>query len=148
MGSATKGERGQPHMLSLIYVSRVGSRFDPESLDALAADAARRNAGSAVTGLLLCNGRHFMQLLEGEEMAVRATMSRIAQDSRHHELVVIREDERRERECPDWAMRACTSPLTGAGAATEFAAALPIAMQADTRVLMTSFASALKAEMA
>jgi hypothetical protein len=135
-------------MLSLIYVSRVGSRFDMASLDALAADARERNQQLDITGLLLCNGRHFMQLLEGEEMAVRATMSRIAQDARHHDLVVIREDERRERECPGWSMRACTSPLTGAGAATEFAATLPLTMQADTRVLMTSFASALKAEMA
>jgi hypothetical protein len=135
-------------MLSLIYVSRVGSRFDLTSLDALAEDAKARNAEAGVTGLLLFNGRHFMQLLEGEPMAVRATMSRIAQDARHHDLVIIREDQRRERECPQWGLRACTSPLTGAGAATEFAATLPLTMQPDTRVLMTSFASALKAEMA
>lgn len=135
-------------MLSLIYVSRVANRFALDQLDALAADAAERNAQAGVTGLLLCNGRHFLQLLEGEEMAVRATMSRIAQDQRHHDLVVIRDDLRPMRECALWSMRACLTPLTGAGSASDFAASLPPTLAMDTRILMTSFASALKAEMA
>lgn len=128
-------------MHSLIYVSTAAAAFRPADLDPLAAAAARANAALGVTGLLAYNGAHFMQLLEGEEAAVEATLDRIAADWRHSGLVVIRRGARAGRECPDWSMRAFLTPLSGAGAATRFAADLPPAFEPDTRVVFTSFAS-------
>lgn len=128
-------------MHSLIYVSTVAAAFCQADLDPLAAAAARANAAQGVTGLLAYNGSHFMQLLEGEEAAVEATLDRIAADWRHSALVVIRRGARPGRECPDWSMRAFLTPLSGAGAATRFAADLPVAFAPDTRVVFTSFAS-------
>ena len=91
--------------------------------------------------MLAYNGTHFMQLLEGEAAAVDETLTRIAADLRHSGLVVIRRDSRPARECPDWTMRAFLTPLSGAGAATRFAAGLPAGFAADSRVIFTSFAS-------
>jgi hypothetical protein len=128
-------------MLSLIYVSSVGPAFHEAHLGPLVEEAARINGGNAITGLLAYNGVHFMQLLEGPAERVDETMARIAADPRHTGLVVIRRDERERRECPVWSMRSFLTPLAGAGAATRFAASLPVDFAADTRVIFTSFAS-------
>jgi len=131
-------------MLSLIYVSTATSTFRREELAALAEQAAAENAPRGVTGMLAYNGEHFMQLLEGEDAVVEDTLERIARDPRHESLVVIRRDQRWERECPGWSMRAFMTPLEGAGAATMFAARLPATFASDTRVVFTSFASILR----
>ncbi|MCL4673378.1 MAG: BLUF domain-containing protein [Sphingomonadaceae bacterium] len=128
-------------MLSLIYVSTAAPGFREADLAPLAQAAATANAVLGVTGMLAYNGAHFMQLLEGEEAAVEATLARIAADPRHAGLVVIRRETRAGRECPDWSMRAFLTPLSGAGAATRFAADLPDQFEPDTRVVFTSFAS-------
>lgn len=128
-------------MYSLIYVSTAAPGFREADLAALAEAAARANAARGVTGVLAYNGAHFMQLLEGDEEAVGATLDRIAADPRHASLVVIRRGERYGRECPDWSMRSFLTPLSGVGAATRFAADLPPAFEPDTRVVFTSFAS-------
>lgn len=128
-------------MLSLIYVSTAAPGFREADLALLADAAASANAALGVTGMLAYNGAHFMQLLEGEEVAVDATLARISADPRHSGLVVIRREIRAARECPDWSMRVFFTPLSGAGAATRFAADLPGQFEPDTRVVFTSFAS-------
>lgn len=128
-------------MHSLIYVSQATVAFRADELDELVERASAANGARGVTGMLAYNGEHFMQLLEGSKDAVDSIMTRIMGDFRHSGLVVIRQDERAARECPDWSMRAFLTPLAGAGAATEFAEGLPQAFAADTRVVFTSFAS-------
>lgn len=128
-------------MYSLIYVSTAAPGFRETDLAPLAEVAANANKERAVTGVLAYNGAHFMQLLEGEQDAVEAILGKIAADPRHASLVVIRRGERYGRECPDWSMRAFLTPLSGAGAATRFAADLPEAFEPDTRAVFTSFAS-------
>lgn len=128
-------------MLSLIYVSTAAPGFREADLAPLAQAAATANAALGVTGMLAYNGAHFMQLLEGEEAAVDTTLARIVADPRHAGLVVIRRETRAGRECPNWSMRAFLTPLSGAGAATRFAADLPHQFEPDTRVVFTSFAS-------
>ena len=132
-------------MLSLIYVSTVAPGFCADDLAALVERAATINSANGITGMLAYNGSHFMQLLEGDAMAVDETLGRIAADPRHSGLVVIRRDSRQARECPDWSMRAFLTPLAGAGAATRLAASLPVDFAADSRVIFTSFASLPKA---
>lgn len=135
-------------MLSLIYVSRMIMRANEEAVAELARRAEAANSRLGITGLLLWNSRHFMQLLEGESQHVMDVMTRIAIDPRHADIVYLRTEERANRECPEWGMRAQLSPLTGAGALTGFAEALPATLMSDTRILFTSFASALRPAMA
>jgi len=55
-------------------------------------DASILNASHDVTGILLFNGTHFFQLLEGPEEGVLAIYQRICADRRHHNLVELMRD--------------------------------------------------------
>ncbi|AHV94529.1 BLUF domain-containing protein [Bordetella holmesii] len=58
-------------MLStLIYRSRAIGAIGPQALQELLALAKQRNASLSVTGILLFDGIHFVQLLEGSDYAV------------------------------------------------------------------------------
>jgi len=80
-------------MLStIIYRSHMTEHVSLETLNALARKANKTNKSSSVTGILLFNGTHFFQLLEGPEAAVKSVYSRICQDPRHHNLVELLRD--------------------------------------------------------
>lgn len=91
-------------MHRLVYSSRSTGPFDRAELAQILATSRRRNADEGVTGLLLYSDRTFLQLLEGEEPAVRAAYARISADSRHDEVTLLVDRPVDERECPDWAM--------------------------------------------
>lgn len=133
-------------MLSLIYVSVATQALGSPEVEDLARHAAASNAEHEITGLLAYNSVSFMQLLEGNGDDVLSTMRRIEQDSRHSSITYIRQDARDHRECPDWSMRSLLTPMTGAGSADVFTGSLPKAMDLDTRILFTSFASSLRAD--
>lgn len=135
-------------MLSLIYVSTASAALFADDIAGLAQRAAENNAAYDVTGMLAFNSRSFMQLLEGRGDDVLTIMQRIEQDNRHDAITYIRQQERDHRECPDWSMRSLVTPLTGIGSANVFTRSLPDAMELDTKILFTSFASTLTAEQA
>jgi len=128
-------------MLSIIYVSKVKNLLAHHQLRSLSEEAAKNNALNQITGMLVYNGEHFMQLIEGEAAHIESLLVRIERDERHSDLVVIRKKEDQPRECPDWSMRYYTVPLEGAGAANETFQSMPDDFQADTCILFTSFAS-------
>lgn len=132
----------------MIYVSTPNPRINAAMVQNLADLSADLNAQSGLTGLLAYNSRNFMQLLEGDDDAVLATMWAIERDERHHNVVYVRQGKRARRECPDWSMRSLITPLTGLGSADDFSDTLPSQMELDTRILFTSFASSLTAEAA
>ncbi len=58
-------------MLStLIYRSRASRTFEPSLLDALVGQSQARNMTLQLTGILIFDGSHFLQILEGEPEAV------------------------------------------------------------------------------
>ena len=57
-----------------------------------------------MTGLLIFDGKRFLQYIEGGEHEVRATLERIKQDPRHYALVVLSEKHTERRQFGDWAM--------------------------------------------
>lgn len=132
-------------MLSLIYVSTATVQITAQMVEELAAEAAENNARHQISGLLAYNSRSFMQLLEGEGDPVLATMHAIERDPRHENIVYIRQDARMYRECPDWSMKSLITPVTGIGSVQVYTGALPDTMDLDTKILFTSFASALTA---
>ncbi|MGD9424633.1 diguanylate phosphodiesterase [Pantoea sp. NSTU24] len=80
-------------MLStIIYRSHITEHVKLDTLADLARKANYINRSSSVTGILLFNGTHFFQLLEGPEAAVKAVYSRICKDPRHHNLVELLRD--------------------------------------------------------
>ena len=73
-------------------------------VDRILATARRCNTGASVTGAMLFNEDWFVQLLEGEKDAVRATFERIAADPRHDEVEILFEGSTAERRFPEWSM--------------------------------------------
>ncbi|WP_215848651.1 diguanylate phosphodiesterase [Candidatus Pantoea bituminis] len=80
-------------MLStIIYRSHLSDDVAIKSLEALAVKANKVNESFGVTGILLFNGTHFFQVLEGPDAAINKVYDRICEDPRHHNLVELLRD--------------------------------------------------------
>jgi EAL domain-containing protein (putative c-di-GMP-specific phosphodiesterase class I) len=80
-------------MLStIIYRSHLSDDVAIKSLEALAVKANKVNESFGVTGILLFNGTHFFQVLEGPDAAINKVYERICEDPRHHNLVELLRD--------------------------------------------------------
>jgi hypothetical protein len=73
-------------------------------IDSILATARRRNAEVSVTGAMLFNEDWFVQLLEGDETAVREIFGRIAVDPRHEEVEILFRSFTENRRFPEWSM--------------------------------------------
>ncbi len=91
-------------MFFLIYVSAAVTWFSSTELHALLASSRQHNQRAGITGLLLYKDGNFMQVLEGDEAAVRALHQRIAADLRHHGMVTIDSGTVAERQFGQWCM--------------------------------------------
>lgn len=85
---------GEHILLStLIYRSRIREEFSSEMLQQLAAAGRRRNAAMGITGILLFDGVHFVQLLEGDKARLDELFESIKHDPRHRNIVVLLRDQ-------------------------------------------------------
>ena len=109
-------------MYQIVYVSSAAVHFAKPDLYALLAKSRTNNTRAGVTGMLLYRDGNFMQVLEGEEGAVRAVYERIERDPRHHGSMVLLRGETPGRHFPDWSMgfRDLSSPEERAAAAGGF----------------------------
>ncbi|MEL7187980.1 MAG: BLUF domain-containing protein [Pseudomonadota bacterium] len=87
-----------------LYISTAPS-LSREEVDNILESSARNNPERGITGLLLYNGRNFLQLLEGEEAELVPLMVRITHDPRHTGISVLDRSAISKRGCPDWAMK-------------------------------------------
>lgn len=76
-------------LTTIIYRSHLCHDVPVKALEGMVAAANLRNAEANVTGILLFNGTHFFQLLEGPEEQVRRIYHDISQDPRHYNLVEL-----------------------------------------------------------
>lgn len=87
-----------------VYIS-TAQGLSREEVDTILDTCARNNVPQGVTGLLLYNGRNFLQLLEGEKDGLDRLMASIEEDSRHAGVAILHKGEVKARVCPDWAMK-------------------------------------------
>lgn len=88
------------------YVSAFVYDFTAEELEALVAQAAKKNEELGITGFLAASGQLFFQIIEGPVEAVDGLFARIEEDPRHTNVMVLRESHNvRDRLFPDWSMR-------------------------------------------
>ena len=87
----------------ILYISTVSPR-ETIDLPAILAVARRNNDADAITGLLMFNGKRFLQVLEGPHEAVDRTFERIRRDSRHRAQVVLARKTIEQREFGEWSM--------------------------------------------
>ena len=76
-------------LITVIYRSHLRSDVSYDSIDKMVRIANERNLALEVTGVLLFNGRHFLQLLEGPEEQVRELYHKICGDHRHFNIVEL-----------------------------------------------------------
>ena len=106
----------------LLYRSMQAYEMETADLMKLLFDARSYNRENGITGLLLHHEGEFMQLLEGDQDEVRRLYRKIAEDSRHRDVVIEREAEASRRSFPAWQMGYAEAPeidgrpaLAGAG---------------------------------
>ena len=66
--------------------------------------ARELNSLDGITGLLVFNGTHFLQIIEGAERAIDDLLARLRRDPRHSGLEVRDERMVEARSFPDWSM--------------------------------------------
>ncbi len=91
-------------MFYLVYVSSATRPFSGEDLRALLETCRKNNAELGITGMLLYKDGNFMQVLEGDEEAVRGLYARIAADPRHGGEMILQQGFTEGRQFPDWSM--------------------------------------------
>ncbi|MCU6455268.1 BLUF domain-containing protein [Sphingomonas sp. A2-49] len=88
-------------MRQIFYHSRAVGRAD---VSAIMASSKRNNGMDGITGMLVFDGRTFMQVLEGPDDSVATTFARIQSDPRHTDVTVISDHTITERDFAYWSM--------------------------------------------
>ena len=91
-------------MFQLVYASTAVRPMQPKDLNRLLHSSRLRNKQAGITGLLLYGEEHFLQVLEGEEAAVRRLYHTIRADERHTAVITLRERLLEAREFGSWTM--------------------------------------------
>lgn len=76
-------------LTTIIYRSHLREDAPLKALEDMVTAANIKNRRSDVTGILLFNGHHFFQLLEGPEEQVKEIYRCICSDPRHHNIVEL-----------------------------------------------------------
>lgn len=90
-------------MLQLTYIS-TGRDVDDAMLESILGASRRNNRRDEITGLLLFNGKRFLQALEGPQSLVETAYERIRADPRHRAPVVLATSHVENRQFGGWDM--------------------------------------------
>jgi hypothetical protein len=91
-------------MYHIIYVSSARKLYSKEDLLQLLEKSRKNNARNGITGALFYRDGNFLQVIEGEEAAVKTLYKKIKADHDHKGIIKIIEEEIPECEFPDWKM--------------------------------------------
>jgi hypothetical protein len=96
--------RASMDLTSLTYTSLARLDLQASDLEDIHRSAREHNALEGVTGLLVFNGTHFLQIVEGSHKAIDDLVERLRRDPRHTGLEVRDERKIDKRSFPDWSM--------------------------------------------
>jgi hypothetical protein len=94
----------QEEIRHVIYVSRP-THFDHIVLEDILKSSRLNNPRNEITGNLIYHSDLFLQILEGPPEAIHNLYSKILSDSRHAEIVKLRDAEFYTRLFASWAMK-------------------------------------------
>ena len=89
---------------SLTYTSLARLDLQVSDLEDIHRAARELNAIDGITGLLVFNGTHFLQIVEGARDVIDDLLERLKRDSRHTGLEVRDQHRVTQRSFPDWSM--------------------------------------------
>jgi len=103
-------------LFQITYISTARPTLMLNDVEQILQTSRRRNAQDAITGLLIFDGKRFLQVLEGSLEGVEEAFSRIAVDPRHRALVRLSGRHVADREFGHWAMAShIVGPIMGEG---------------------------------
>ncbi|KZN34390.1 BLUF domain-containing protein [Pseudoalteromonas luteoviolacea] len=91
-------------LIELIYISTVASPLSDEELEELRCQCAATNQLQGISGMLLYDRHHFMQVIEGDKLKVEQLFERIKNDTRHTEVSALICNPIEKRNFRRWAM--------------------------------------------
>ena len=89
---------------SLTYTSLARLDLQASDLEDIHRTARELNSLEGITGLLIFNGTHFLQIIEGTDNAIEDLVARLRRDPRHESIEIREERQIDERSFPDWSM--------------------------------------------
>jgi Sensors of blue-light using FAD len=91
-------------LTSVTYTSLARLDLQTSDLEDIHRIARDQNAIDGITGLLVFNGTHFLQIIEGAETAIEDLVERLRRDSRHTGFEIRDRQKVETRSFPDWSM--------------------------------------------
>ena len=123
---------------ALTYTSLARLDLTGNDLVDIHETARHRNALNGVTGLLIFNGTHFLQVIEGVEDAIDELIDRLRIDPRHHHLEIKDVRLVDERSFSDWSMELVHVESRYFEARSAVEKILPTAVPEDVRSMILS----------
>ena len=118
---------------SLTYTSLAKLDLEAADLEAIHRIARELNALDGVTGLLVFNGTHFLQIIEGAPNAIDDLVERLRGDPRHSGLEIRDEHMAAQRDFPGWSMELVRVSASYFEARETVADRLPAGIMPDVR---------------
>lgn len=93
-------------MKRLTYISKFSRPLSKEEIEDIGRISNNNNKIEDITGVLLCLGEIFFQILEGDAQKIDKVYEKILNDDRHIEILCLKTEENiQERLFPDWSMK-------------------------------------------
>jgi hypothetical protein len=93
-----------PQLYRVVYISEACQPFSEGQLDDLLEHARVKNRDLGVSGILLYEKDHFLQMIEGPDRSIIQLYGTIRKDPRHHDIVTISEGNIDSRQFGQWTM--------------------------------------------
>ncbi|WP_395623784.1 BLUF domain-containing protein [Sphingomonas daechungensis] len=91
-------------LTSVTYTSLARADLPQAELETIQELSRAQNRAADITGLLVFNGTHFLQVVEGPERAIQGLIDRLRQDPRHSGFEIRDQRKVVSRSFPDWQM--------------------------------------------
>ncbi|MBC7525272.1 MAG: BLUF domain-containing protein [Flavobacterium sp.] len=87
-----------------MYRSIAKHNFNASDIAKILKTARNFNSKNEITGCLLFHNNEFIQIIEGEKVALNELFAKIKKDERHSNVILLAETETKERVFPTWSM--------------------------------------------
>ena len=94
----------QTFMYELVYSSKANKNTDKNAILDILKTAESTNKALDITGCLVFHRNTFVQILEGNKEDIHGLLSKITDDDRHNDIVVLYEGEIKKRSFDSWSM--------------------------------------------
>jgi len=91
-------------LVRMIYASRPVQPFSTANLNAILATARKNNPVHELTGMLVYDHSHFLQVIEGDRSHVNGLLQNLVKDTRHKDFLLIKFSSETSRLFPHWSM--------------------------------------------